>query len=122
MARPPMSIGLDFTSCSILWMSFSVSVDQSESQDSELSPSLSLDILMTESVEWSESCSSKSKNFLAKLNFCNIIFLAILKVQDATALFKAMGKNEIPESSRVGFFPGSLHSAAKSSVDRADST
>ena len=75
----------------MLLISASVSVNQSESEESETSFPLSLEIYMTESGEWSESCSSKSKRFLEKLNFFIITFLTILEFQVATGLGKALG-------------------------------
>ena len=66
MMRPPLRIGLDLTSLLILLISISVSVDQSESQESFTSSSLSLELYITEYVDSSDLCSSKSKSFLAR--------------------------------------------------------
>ena len=60
-----------------------------------------------------------SKNFLDKLNFCIITFLAILEYQDATELDKSFNQNETDRLLEVGRerpFPGTFNSAVKTSA------
>ena len=78
--RPPISMGLEVTSLSILAISCSVSVEQSVSQSDDSSSLLEMFIMyITDLSESSESYASSSNNFLAKLYLLMIIFFAIFE-------------------------------------------